>query len=80
MVSPWRLLTCDPRYRVWEDGHGRNWGNVTPDVVSVREGYPGDWMCDLRCSDCTVGSPCSLWMCDHRFSVLGGATLETMDV
>ena len=33
---------CDPRYRVWEDGHSRDCGNVTPGVVSVREGYPGD--------------------------------------
>ena len=44
-LSPWRLWTCNPTYRVWEHGHNRDCGNLTPCVVSVREGYPGDYGC-----------------------------------
>ena len=44
-LSPWRLWTCNPTYRVWEHGHSRDCGNLTPAVVSVREGYPGDYGC-----------------------------------
>ena len=54
-LSPWRLWTCNPTYRVWEHDHSRDCGNLTPGIVSVRGGYPGNWMCDPRCSDCSCG-------------------------
>ena len=27
---------CDSRYRVWEDGHSRDYGNITPGAGSER--------------------------------------------
>ena len=44
-LSPWRLWTCNPTYRIWEHGHSKDCGNLTSGVVSVRQGYPGDCGC-----------------------------------
>ena len=61
--SAWRMWmchpqTCNPTYRVWEHGHSRDCGNLTPAVVSVREGYPGDYGCVIPgARTLVVGSP-----------------------
>ena len=33
-VSPWRLCTCNPRYRTWERYHPGDCRNVTPHAGS----------------------------------------------
>ena len=30
VLSPWRLWTCNPRYRAWDGGHAGDSGHVTP--------------------------------------------------